>query len=155
MIGEEQVRQLRRLMEARTKRDEAKQAAATAEKEYRDIEADVFEALDNSPLPRLPNVDLGPPWGKVSFGARATHFGRVIKGMEDQAIAYYKRTKQLDAMTEPKLVPKRLNEEARRVVEEGGQMPPGLDFWTRRSVSITREKNAVTVDEPSYEDDDE
>jgi hypothetical protein len=141
MLSQEQISKLRRLMEAREKRDELKQAATAAENEYRDIEADVFEQLDNGPVRRLNNVDLGPPWGKVSFGARETHFGRVIKGKEDEAIAYFTVQGQADAMTEPKLVPKRLNEEVRQRIEDNEELPPGIDFYTRRGVTITRQKD--------------
>jgi hypothetical protein len=141
MLTEEQLSKLRRLMELRERRDETKKAASTAELEYRDAEADVFESLDNGPVRRLNNVDLGPPWGKVSFGARETHFGRVIKGMEDEAIRYFRRQGMEDAMTEPKLVPKRLNEEVRQRIEDNETMPPGIDFYTRRGVTITRQKD--------------
>lgn len=141
MLSEEVLSKLRRLMELRERRDELKTAATNAENEYRDMEADVFEALDNGPVRRVNNVDLGPPWGKVSFGARETYFGKVIKGMESEAIGYFKRTGQEDAMTEPKLVPKRLNEEVRQRIEDGEELPPGIDFYVRRGVTITRQKD--------------
>lgn len=128
-------------MELREARDTTKKAAETAETNYRSAEADLFERLDDGPVKRLNNVDLGEPWGKVSFGARETHYGRVIKGMESEAIDYYTRTNQLQAMTEPKLVSKRLNEEVRAKLESGEAMPPGIDFYTRRGVTITRQKN--------------
>lgn len=132
--------QLRRFMELREDRDEKKKAAETAEKAYREAEADLFDLIDSSPVDRLSNVDLGPPWGKVSFGKRETHFGRVIKGMEREAIAYYTAKGDLEAMTEPKLVKKRLNEDVRAHLEEGTPLPPGIDFYTNRGMTVTREK---------------
>lgn len=135
------VAQLRRLMELRAARDEAKKTAEATDKAYKSAELDLFEQLDNGPMPRLSNVDLGPPWGKVSFQRRKTEFGRVIKGMEDEAIAYYEKMQVADALTKRKLVMKRVNEDVRAALEEGQPLPPGIDYYTNRGVTVTRQKD--------------
>ena len=135
------VERLRRLMELREKRDSSKVAADQAEKEYRAAEADLYELLDSGPVKRLSNVDLGEPWGKVSFGARSTDYGKVIKGMDDEALEFFRRTGEFEAMTEKKLKKKRLNELVRQYLEEGKPLPPGIDFYTNRGVTITRQKD--------------
>lgn len=139
MISEENLAKLRRLMEARQKRDESKAQAEVDEKEYREIEADVFEALDEGPVDRLNNIDLGEPWGKVSFQARETTYGRVID--EDQAQEHFEQRQMVEEVSQPKFVMARINELVRAADESGDPMPPGLDFYKRRFVSITRQKS--------------
>lgn len=141
MISEEVISQLRRLMELREKRDEDAVKAKRSEIEYREIEADVFEALDLGPVDRLNNVDLGPPWGRVSFRTRETTYGRLIKGQEDLAEEYFREQGALDSVSTRKFQMKRINEIVRAADEQGEKMPPGLDFYKNRGVTITRQKN--------------
>lgn len=140
MISEASLKQLRRLMELRTKRDEDKAALDASEKEYRDAEADVFEALSDGPMPRLGNVDLGEPWGVVSFHAKETIFANVID--EEALMEHFEQRAMVEEVTEPKFSKARLNEIARDHHEQADQMPPGLDFYPRRYVQITRKKGS-------------
>jgi hypothetical protein len=139
VISEDAIKQLRRLMELRTKRDETKKAAEEAEKEYRDAEADVYEALSDGPMDRLNNIDLGEPWGKVSFHAKETIYSRVID--PDALMEYFEQRAMVEEVTEPQFSKARLNEIAREAVEAAAQMPKGLDFYPRRFVQITRKKS--------------
>lgn len=141
MISEEVISQLRRLMELREKRDEDAIQAKRSETEYREIEADVFEALDLGPVDRLNNVDLGQPWGKVSFRTRETTYGRIIKGQEDLAEAHFREQGALDSVSTRKFQMKRINEIVRQADEQGEKLPPGLDFYKNRGVTITRQRN--------------
>ena len=144
MLSQSDISQLRRLMEARDKRDELKKALTEAEREFREAEADLFDKLtdpDTGDIRRIPPVDLGPPWGRVAFTARETYYGRVIPGKEQEALEYYRERHLLDQMAAPKFVMKRINEEVRDCIEQGKELPPGLDFYANRGVTITREKN--------------
>lgn len=141
MLTEDDIAQLRRLMELREERDTKKTAAKKAEEAYQEAEMELFERLSDGPVSRLNNVDLGPPWGKVSFGARETYYGRVIKGMEDVARDYYAQHGIENVVTEPKFVMARINEEVRTRKEQGQSMPPGIDFYARRGVTVTRQKS--------------
>ena len=125
-------------MELRTKRDEDKAAAERSEKDYREAEADVYEALSDGPMDRLNNIDLGEPWGKVSFHAKETIYSRVID--EDALMEHFEQRAMVDEVTEPTFSKARLNEIARDSVEQAEKMPPGLDFYPRRFVQITRKK---------------
>jgi hypothetical protein len=138
VISEDAIKQLRRLMELRTKRDEDKKAAEESEKAYRDAEADVYEALADGPMERLNNIDLGEPWGKVSFHAKETIYGNVID--EEKLMEYFEQRAMVEEVTEPKFSKARLNEVARDCVEQASPFPPGLDFHPRRYVQITRKK---------------
>jgi hypothetical protein len=138
VLDHKDIAQLRRLMELRETRDEAKKALELAEKEYREAEADLYEQLADGPVTRLPNVDLGPPWGKVSFQARETYYGRVID--EDAALEYFEQRAMADEVSRPKFTMKRINEVVRDCIEQGVTPPPGLDFYANRGITITRQK---------------
>lgn len=139
MISNEAISKLRRLMEARQARDEAKRALKTAEDEYREMEAEIFAELEDGPIKRINNIDLGPPWGVVSFQARETVYGRVID--EEAAIEHFKAMGMLDEVTNRKPVMARVNEFVRDAVEQGEKPPEGLDYYRKQFVTITRQKN--------------
>ena len=141
MLTPDDIAQLRRLMELREERDRLDVAAKKAKTDYQEAELELYERLSDGPVSRLNNVDLGPPWGKVSFGARETYYGRIIKGMEGEALEYYRQRAALEQVTEPKFVMARINEEVRQRREQGEKMPPGIDFYARRGVTITRQKD--------------
>lgn len=140
MLTEAQISSLRRLMELRQAKDETDKAAKAAKDAYQEAEGELYEELSDGPVSRLNNVDLGEPWGKVSFGARETIYGRIIPGKEAEARAYFEGHGMQEAMTEPKFVAKRLNEIARDVFEQASTPPPGVDWYARRGVTITRQK---------------
>lgn len=138
MIGEEAKTALRNLMASREKRDELKKALENAEREFRDNEAEAYERLSESSVVGTLKVDLGEPWGVVSFRNRETYYGRVID--EDAALAYFEQRAMLDEVTTPKFAKARLNEIVRDAVEQGEQPPPGVDHYANRGVTITRQK---------------
>lgn len=144
MLSTEQISQLRRLMELREASDEADKEAKRTKAAYREAEAELFDQLtdpDTGAIGRLPNVDLGPPFGRVSFGARETYYGRIIPGKEQEALEFYKSRGQMEEVAQPKFVMKRINEEVREAIEQGRPMPPGIDFYANRGVTITRQKD--------------
>jgi hypothetical protein len=143
MLSADDIKRLRRLMELREAKDEAEKAAKEAAKDFREAEADLFEILtdpDTGDVRRIPPVDLGEPFGRVAFQARETFYGRVIPGMEQDALDYFREQHTLDEHTEIKFSKKRLNELVRERIEDNGQMPPGVDFYPSRGVTITRQK---------------
>lgn len=127
-------------MEARVKRDDSKQVAETDEKEYREIEDDVYHALEESGVIGTVKVDLGDPFGVVSFKTRETAYGRVIS--EDEALEYFENRGLVDDVTAPKFKRKRVSEIVRELLEDGvTEMPPGVDYYYNRGVTITRQKD--------------
>jgi hypothetical protein len=139
MLSEDDIKFLRRFMEAREEKDATELAAKRAKERYQEMEADLYERLADGPVSRLNNVDLGAPWGKVSFGARETFYGRVID--EDAALAHFEQRAMLDEVSHPKFTMKRINELVRDSIEQGQSPPPGLDFYARRGVTVTRQKD--------------
>ena len=139
-VGLDLSEMLRRLMEAREKRDTTKTAAERAERQYRTLEAEVWEALEDSPIEGTIKIDLGPPYGLVSFLPRETYFGRVID--KEDALDYFEQRAMSEEMTEPKIAKARVNELVREHLEQKKPMPPGLDFYPKRYVSISRKQNS-------------
>ena len=138
MVNAEAKAKFRRLIEARTARDEAKKALETAEQEFRDIEAEVYEALEDSGVKGTLKVDLGPPWGTISFRTRETFYGRIID--DHLAQEYFEQRAMMDEVSAPKFVKRRINEIVREAMEGDGEMPPGIDYYPQRGVTITRQK---------------
>lgn len=138
-IPEETIQFLRRFMEARERKDATELAAKKAKEEYVEMEQDLYEALASGPATRLNNVDLGEPWGKVSFGARETYYGRIID--EEAALEYFEQRAMLEEVSHPKFTMKRINEIVRDAIEQGQPSPPGTDFYARRGVTVTRPKS--------------
>lgn len=138
-IPPETIKFLRRFVEAREERDATELAAKRAKEAYQEMEQDLYEMLAEGPMSRINNVDLGPPYGKVSFGARETYFGRIID--DEAALEYFEQRAMLEEVSHPKFTMKRINEIVRDAVEQGIPMPPGLDFYARRGVTVTRQKD--------------
>lgn len=139
-VSEETLAFLRRHMELRQEKDETEKAAKKAAEDYKDSEGELFEMLYEGPVQTLSRVDLGPPWGKVTFSARQTHFHKIIDS--DALQEHFEQRAMVDELTAPKFVGKRLNEIVRDVIEQGGEgMPPGLSYRTNNGVSITRQKS--------------
>ena len=131
-------------MELRDTRDQLKEAAKTAEEEYRDAEADMWEKLappdPNDPDYKLSpvKVPLGQPWGTVTLGPRETIYARVLDA--DDAAEHYENRALTEELTTVKFNMGRLNEEVRGLHEAGDPMPPGVDYYAKRFVSVTRPK---------------
>lgn len=135
----ELVAKLRRVMDARMARDTAKAEAKRTEKEYREIEGEMWEMLDESVQLPPYKFDLGDPYGVVRFNNRETIYARVID--EDEAIEYFEKRAMLDDVSGPKFTMQILNEMVRDLHERDEAMPPGVDFTPRRFLQITREKD--------------
>lgn len=138
MISQQNLAKLRRFLELREKRDEAKTALDTAEKDYREAEADVYEALTEAELKGAIKVDLGDGFGTVSFSPRTTYFGRIID--KEAAEEYYAQRAMLEDVSEIKFSMARIHEEIRERLENGESPPPGMDYYSRRGVTVTRQK---------------
>lgn len=143
MYTDAQKSMFRRLMELREERDETKAAYEEAEKDYRRYEAELWDTLTEDGTLKMSDasqkVPLGPPYGTVTFSPRETHFGRVLN--ENRALEYFEQRALIDEMTKSKISKARLNELVRTIIEdENGTMPPGIDYYTNKGITITRPK---------------
>lgn len=135
LIPEETKAAVRRFLELREQRDEAKKAAEKAEEEYREAEAHMHEALEDTSLP----IDVGEPWGRVTLTPKSTRYAKIIN--RDKALDWLESRAMVDETTHVKIVSARANEIVREAYDNGEPMPPGFDFYTREYVQITRKKS--------------
>jgi hypothetical protein len=126
----------RRLVELREKRDQTKTAADNAEKQYRVYETELFDELEEGPGEGTRRFDLGAPHGVVAFTPRETRFGRLLDA--DKAIEYFEETDLVEEMTKPGIEKRKLNEWVRELLEQGKPMPPGVDFYVNRGITISK-----------------
>ncbi len=127
-----------RFMELRVTRDTTKAAAESAEKDYREFEAEVWDEIEESPIEGTLKLNLGEPFGVVSFSLRETYFGRVLD--KDAALEHFEQRAIVDEMTEPTISKKRVNEMVRDSIDLGKPLPPGVDFYANRGVTVTKQK---------------
>lgn len=139
-LGRDVTRKFFRLIEAREKRDTDKAAAELSETEYRDIEAEVWEAMEDSPLKPPYKVDLGE-YGVVRFHPKQTVYGKIVD--DEAALEYFEERAMVDEVTKPKFAMKQINEMVRELYEQGESMPPGVTFSPKRYVQITRQKDGA------------
>ena len=131
-------KKFRRLMELRETRDADKVAAERSEREYRELEAEVWEAYDESPLEGAIKLDLGGEYGVVTFQPKETYYGRIID--REKALEHFEQRAMIDEVTEPKPVMARIHEVVRDAIDQGQNLPPGLDFYAKRYIAISRRK---------------
>lgn len=139
MIDEASKAKLRRFMDARRKRDEEAAAAKESEDDYRELEAEIYDDFLKSGVKGSVSVDLGEPYGTVRFQGRETYFGRIID--KEAALEYFEQRALVDEMTTPQISKKRLNELINTIMEsDDNTMPPGIDYFARRGMTITQQK---------------
>jgi hypothetical protein len=126
----------RRLVELREKRDINKTAAERSEKEYRAYESELFDEIEEGPGEGTRKFDLGPPHGTVAFTPRETKFGRLLDS--EAASEYFEEMDLTEEMTKPGIEKRKLNEYVRELLEQGKPMPPGVDFYVNRGITISK-----------------
>lgn len=139
IIGADVQRKARALVESRVQRDTDAEAAEQSEKNYRENEAEFWMAVDESPLQGALKIDVGEPYGVVTFQNRETFYGRVLD--KEAVLEHFEQRAMIDDVMEPKLSKKRINEIVNDCLDEGKKLPDGLDFYGRRYVTLTFKKS--------------
>lgn len=125
----------RRLVELREARDQTKTSADVAEEEYRRYEAELFDEIQDGPMKGTRRIDLGD-YGVVAFTPRETKFGRIIDA--DAAVEFFQKRDMAEEMTRPKIEKRKLNELVREYLDAGKNLPPGIDFYSSRGITISK-----------------
>jgi hypothetical protein len=144
MLTEEIKSAFRRLIELREERDETKTAAEAAENAYRRFEQELWDRMTEDGTLQMKDaslkVPLGPPHGTITFSPRETKFGRVLN--YEKALEHFEQRAMVDEMMKSKVSKARLNEYVRQILEdENAVMPPGIDFYVTKGITITRPKS--------------
>jgi len=126
---------LRSFYEKKDAHHRLKAESDAASNEYRAAEQDVLDKMDELGLKNL-TVDL-PGIGSVRFTKRKpTVYGRVTD--IDAAMASFTDSGRSDELFQPKVSAARLNEYVRECLEQGVELPPGVDFYERPGVTVSR-----------------
>ncbi len=128
----------RELLELKEKHSRLKAESEKATREFREVEADFWDELDESGLRGAP-LDLGEPYGSVTLTRRETIKGRVID--EETAIESLKDMGLSDAVLKPipQVRQKVLNEHVRDILKSAtGKLPDGVDFVKTRYIQVTK-----------------
>lgn len=136
--GEALAFKFRRLVELREKRDSDKAKAETSEKEYRTHEAELFDEMADGPIQGTIRLDLGEPYGTVAFTPKETPFGRILDN--EAAVKYFEEQGMLEEVTRQQFGKQKLNEIVRDFLDQGKPMPPGVDWYAKRGITISRSK---------------
>jgi hypothetical protein len=126
---------LRGYVDARRKKDHDKMVADLSAKAYREMEAELWDAIEAMGIKGELKIDLGEGYGVVGFGAAKTDFGTIID--EEQAQEYFESRALTDEMTEPKVRKARLNSLVRDLKEANKKLPPGIGDYTKRYVKMS------------------
>ena len=128
----------RRFMDIKEKRDRLKIEYEEADRKFRDAEAALWLAIDESEQ-KSGTWDLGDGYGEVQFTRRETTTSTVLnaeeaeKALEAEGLA--------DAILGPRAVRKKvLNEHVRDLLKTGQPLPQGIDFHKRRYLTTTKKK---------------
>jgi hypothetical protein len=126
---------LRSFYEKKDAHHRLKAESDAATNEYRAGEQDVLDRMDELGLKTL-TVDL-PGIGSVRFTRRKpTVYGRVTD--LDAAMDSFENSGRVDELFAPKVSPARLNEFVRECLEQGQPLPPGVDFYERPGITVSR-----------------
>lgn len=136
MDHEREASQFRRLVELRNERDTTKKKAETAEREYREYEAELYDELEGSPISGSRRIDLGSPHGTIVFTPRETKYGRILDGAE--ARQWFADRDMLPEVSSPGWSKGKLNALVKEYLEQGKPMPPGVDWYASRGITISR-----------------
>jgi len=126
---------LRTFYEKKDAHHRLKAEADAATNEYRAAEQDVLDRMDELGLKTL-TVEL-PGVGSVRFTKRKpTIYGRITD--LDAAMEAFSESGRADELFSPKVAASRLNEFVRECLEQGQPLPPGVDFYERPGVTVSR-----------------
>jgi hypothetical protein len=139
LISPQHKAMLRRFLELRDAKNETAAAAAAAKKEHDDAELELHDTLKEALAGTL-KVDLGPPYGVVSFLPQESKKANVIN--EKKLMRYLEDRQLTEEYSSPGLVKGRLNEMIRDFDERNEEYPPGLEKFTKRYVRVTRPKGS-------------
>lgn len=139
MIAEELQQKFRRLYEERVARDEAKTKYDKLKDDYDEHEQELWDEVEESPLSGAIKIDLGEPYGTITFQAKETHYGRILDN--EKALEAFEQSARVDELTEPKIAMARLHEYVRECVDGNMPLPDGVDWYAKRYISITVPKS--------------
>lgn len=127
----------RRVIDARADYDVAYKARVKAEKAKKAAESDMNEAMLKAKLPGA-TLALGAGYGNVQFNREAKVNSSVFD--EAAAIAYFESKGMAAGYVDEKVRKKPLNQLVREALENGQELPPGVEQRITKYVKVTKRK---------------
>jgi hypothetical protein len=127
----------RRVMDTRAAYDKAYKAKVKAEEKKKRAEFDMNEAMMKAKLPGA-TLELGPGYGNVQFNREQKVNSSVFD--EEAAIAYFETQGMSAGYVQGKVRKKPLNQLVREALENGQDLPPGIEPRVTKYVKVTKRK---------------
>ena len=120
--------ELKDFVDKREERDRLKAESDRAEEAYREIEALIWDKMDENEDNVLDrNLADGR---RVHIDKRSTIYSRILDS--DTLLDSLENEGRVEEMTKPGFEKRRLNEYVRECLETGRPLPEGLDFYEKR-----------------------
>lgn len=127
----------RRVIDERAVYDKAYKAKVKAEESKKRAEFDMNEAMAKAKLPGA-TLELGPGYGNVQFNREQKVNSSVFD--EAAAIAYFETQGMTSGYVEGKVRKKPVNQLVRESLENGQELPPGIEPRVTKYVKVTKRK---------------
>jgi hypothetical protein len=127
----------RRVIDARADYDIKYKAKVKAENAKKAAEADMNEAMLKAKLPGA-TLELGAGYGNVQFNREQKVNSSVFD--EEAAIKYFEENGMAAGYVDEKVRKKPLNQLVREALENGQELPPGVEPRVTKYVKVTRRK---------------
>lgn len=125
----------RRVIDARKTYDKAYKARVKAEKAKKAAEADMNEAMAKAKMPGT-TLDLGPGYGVQQFNREQKVNSSVFD--EEAAIKFFEENGIAAGYVDEKVRKKPLNQLVREALENGQELPPGVEPRVTKYVKVTK-----------------
>lgn len=127
----------RRVIDCRETYEKARKEKAKQEKIMKSAEADMNDAMAKAKMPGA-TLELGPGYGKVQFNREQKVLSSVFD--EPAAIAYFKEHGMETGYVQGKVRKAPVNQLVRESLENGQELPPGIEPRVTKFVKVTKRK---------------
>lgn len=127
----------RRVIDLRADYDKKRKAKTSAEEKMKRAESDMNDAMSKAKLPGA-TLELGPGYGKVQFNREQKVNSSVFD--EAAAIKWFEENGMTAGYVQGKVRKKPTNQLVRETLENGGELPPGIEPRVTKFVKVTKRK---------------
>jgi len=127
----------RRVIDLRANYEKKRKAKVSAEKDMKRAETDMNDAMARAKLPGA-TLALGEGYGNVQFNREQKVNSSVFD--EEAAIKYFEDQGLAAGYVDEKVRKKPLNQLVREALENGQELPPGVEPRVTKYVKVTRRK---------------
>lgn len=127
----------RRVIDNRAEYEKARKEKVRREKAMKAAEADMNDAMAKAKLPGA-TLALGEGYGNVQFNREQKVNSSVFD--EEAAIRYFEEKGMASGYVDEKVRKKPLNQLVREALENGQELPPGVEPRVTKYVKVTKRK---------------